>query len=135
MTEDNTAAFMQVDVSIDGEAWSEVETFENCAPDDHTFMFESTTGTVLFGDGKHGRRPPAGSRITANYQTGGGSTGTILCFTWTVSDSHGFTARSVTINTLPDSFRLSMYHGNVRSWRWRLVDWLCKTLKAILLEK
>ena len=133
MTENNTPSFIQVDVSIDGEAWNEVKTFENCAPDDHSFMLDTKTGTALFGDGKHGTRPLAGSRITANYQTGGGSAGNSLRFTWTISDPNIHSALSATITVLPDSFRLSMYKGDVQSWRWKLVAWLCNTLKVSLL--
>jgi hypothetical protein len=133
MIEDNTSAAVQIDVLIDGEVWSEVKTFENCAPDDHKYMVDPQTGKVLFGDGKHGLRPPAGSRVTENYQTGGGSVGNILCFSWTVSDSNIHSALLATITVLPDSFRLSMFQGDVQSWRWKLVAWLCEVLKARLL--
>jgi hypothetical protein len=131
MIEDNTPSYIKVDISIDGEAWNEVKTFEDCAPGDHKYMVDPKTGTVSFGDGKHGLRPPAGSRITANYQTGGGSAGNILRFTWTVSDSNIPTVLSATITVLPDSFRLSMYKVDVQSWRWKLITWLCDALHRL----
>jgi hypothetical protein len=86
MNKNNEPSFTYIDVSIDGEPWNEVETFENRAPEDPIYVLDRTAGTVSFGDGKHGRRPPAGSRIAATYRTGGGSAGNILSFTWTVTD-------------------------------------------------
>ena len=42
-------------------------------PDDHVFLVDVTTGTVVFGDGRHGRRPPDGAAITTTYRTGNGA--------------------------------------------------------------
>jgi hypothetical protein len=134
MNKNNEPSFTYIDVSIDGEPWNEVETFENRAPEDPIYVLDRTAGTVSFGDGKHGRRPPAGSRIAATYRTGGGSAGNILSFTWTVTDPDIHQALSVTITTLPDSFRLGIYQGNVQSWRWKFIAWLCDTLKVSLLD-
>jgi len=133
MIKDNNPLRLEVDILIDGEAWNEVDTFENHTPNEPVYVLDRTAGTVLFGDGKHGRKPLGGSRITTTYRTGGGSTGNILSFTWTVTDPHLHKALSATITTLPDSFRLSIYQGNVRSWRWKFATWLCDVLKMNLL--
>jgi hypothetical protein len=134
MDKGNTPSFFQVNVSIDGEVWNKVDSFEKYAPEDPVFVLDSNTGAVLFGDGKHGRKPPAGSRIAATYRTGGGSVGNILSFTWTVADPHINRALSATITTLPDSFRLNIYQGNEQSWRWKFIAWLCDALKGRLLD-
>jgi hypothetical protein len=132
MTNDNIRTFIQVNVSIDGEAWNEVATFENKASDEQVYILDRNSGTVLFGDGKHGRRPPAGSRIEATYRTGGGSVGNVLSFTWTMADPHIHKALSAAIITLPDSFRLRIYQVDARSWRWKFATWLCDVLKVNL---
>ena len=134
MIKDNNPLQLEVDILIDGEAWNEVDTFENRTPDEPVYVLDRTAGIVLFGDGKHGRKPPAGSRITATYRTGGGSTGNILSFTWMVTDPHLHKALSATVTTLPDSFQLSIYQGNAQSWRWKFAAWLCGVLKVSLLD-
>jgi hypothetical protein len=134
MNKNNEPSFTYINVSIDREPWNEVDTFEKHAPDDPVYVLDRTTGAVFFGDGKHGRKPPVGSRIAATYRTGGGSAGNILSFTWTVSDPDIRKALSANITTLPNSFRLSIYQGNVQSWRWKFVAWLCDALKVRLLD-
>ncbi len=134
MTKDDMPSFIQVDVSINGQAWKEVETFENHGPDDQVFTLDPTTGTVFFGDGERGRIPPAGSTIAATYRTGGGSAGNILSFTWAATDPHLHRSLSATIMTSPRSFRLALYQGTEQSWRWRFVAWLCDALKVRLLD-
>ena len=132
MIKDNNPLQLEVDILIDGEVWNEVDTFENRNPDEPVYVLDRTAGTVLFGDGKHGRKPPSGSRITATYRTGGGSTGNILSFTWTATDPHLHKVLSAAIITLPDSFRLRIYHVDARSWRWKFATWLCDVLKVNL---
>jgi hypothetical protein len=134
MNNNTKPSFTYIDVSIDGEPWNEVETFEKHAPDDPVYALDPATGAVFFGDGKHGRKPPVGSRIAATYRTGGGSAGNILSFIWTVPDPQINRALSATITTLPDSFRLRIYQGNVQSWRWKFIAWLCDVLKVRLLD-
>lgn len=134
MTKDDIPSFTKVDVSINGQAWKEVGTFENHGSNDQVFTLDPTTGTIFFGDGEHGLIPPAGSTITATYRTGGGSAGIILSFTWSAADPHFHKALSATIMTLPRSFRLILYQGTEQSWRWKFVAWLCDALKVRLLD-
>ncbi len=42
------------------------------------YTVDTTTGSIAFGDGEHGQRPPIGGRLTVNgYSLGNGSTGNI----------------------------------------------------------
>ena len=45
---------------------------EEAGPDDQVFLIDVTTGAVVFGDGSHGRRPPAGATISETYRAGNG---------------------------------------------------------------
>lgn len=54
------------------EDWAEVPSLGASEPGDRHFTLDRETGRVRFGDGEHGRRPAAGSRIQASYRCGGG---------------------------------------------------------------
>ncbi len=56
--------------------WTAVSDFYGVGPEDAVFVVEPQTGTLQFGDGRHGRIPLAGARIVAErYRYGGGSVG------------------------------------------------------------
>lgn len=55
------------------EEWTEVESFLASGPDDRHFVLDHETGEVRFGDGEHGRRPPAGSSVEATYRRAAGA--------------------------------------------------------------
>lgn len=65
-------------ILVDGERWVEVETLANSGPDDTHFVVKRSgdASEIRFGDGRQGRRPPAGATfdVTA-YATGGGAAG------------------------------------------------------------
>lgn len=130
MKKDDMLSLMLVDMSVNGEMWKEVETFENHDSDDPVFTFDPATGTVVFGDGVHGRRPPTGSTISATYQSGAGSAGNIVAITCSATYTHLHSALLATITTSPHSFRLGICQGMEQSWRWRLVSWLCNGLRV-----
>jgi hypothetical protein len=67
-----------VAVSVDGERWALVKAFDRSGPEDRHFVLDRESGTIKFGDGRHGRRPPAGSRIEATYRTGSGAEGNLV---------------------------------------------------------
>jgi hypothetical protein len=49
--------------------WTEVHAFAGAGPEDQVFVIDSAAGKIVFGDGVHGRRPPAGAgTLKANYQ-------------------------------------------------------------------
>jgi hypothetical protein len=54
------------------EEWAEVPSLSGSAADDRHFTLDRETGRIRFGDGEHGRRPGAGSRVEASYRCDGG---------------------------------------------------------------
>ncbi|MQA02187.1 MAG: hypothetical protein GEV07_05485 [Streptosporangiales bacterium] len=57
-------------VYVDGEKWRAVDDLEGAGPDDEVYTFDPRTGRVAFGDGTHGRIPPEGAQVTADYDSG-----------------------------------------------------------------
>ncbi|WP_087666687.1 putative baseplate assembly protein [Caballeronia humi] len=56
--------------------WTCVEDFTGASHDARVFTLDRTSGTVRFGDGRHGRIPPAGGNsVRASYNAGGGARG------------------------------------------------------------
>ncbi len=56
--------------------WQRTAALALCAPDDRSYEMDPYTGTVTFGDGIHGRVPPAGlENLLVHYTFGGGSRG------------------------------------------------------------
>jgi predicted phage baseplate assembly protein len=56
--------------------WQEVADFHGSGPRDRHYVLDRITGTVLFGDGRHGMMPPTGqNNIRASYRSGGGERG------------------------------------------------------------
>jgi hypothetical protein len=67
-------------VVVNGEQWVEVEAaaLASAGPHDGVYSLDRQEGTVRFGDGAHGRQPPAGASITATYRHGRGKDGNCL---------------------------------------------------------
>jgi alpha-N-arabinofuranosidase len=57
-------------LNVGGEAWTEVPDLAVAGPDDAVYQLDPATGAVRFGDGVHGRIPPAGSQVRATYVSG-----------------------------------------------------------------
>ncbi|MCV2218472.1 putative baseplate assembly protein [Thauera sp. Sel9] len=58
--------------------WTRVAHFAGSGPDDPVFTVDAASGSVRFGDGIRGKRPPANARIRAAfYRHGGGSGGNL----------------------------------------------------------
>jgi predicted phage baseplate assembly protein len=58
--------------------WKRTEDLLRCQPDDPCYVLHAPTGEIHFGDGRHGRIPPAGYEIMAySYKAGGGSAGNV----------------------------------------------------------
>lgn len=83
-------------VTIGGEAWREVRDLSTAAPEvprgedlarkpraadegeaPNVFALDREAGTISFGDGLHGGRPPVGAVIRAAYAYGGGTDGNV----------------------------------------------------------
>lgn len=73
-------------ISVDGERWTEVEDFVGSAPfDAHFCAARDNAGyiTVRFGDGQSGRQPPADAAIRIVYRVGIGEAGRVAADTLT----------------------------------------------------
>ena len=57
-------------VYVAGEEWREVADLSTAGPDATVYTIDDVTGEVRFGDGVHGRIPPAGARVSADYVSG-----------------------------------------------------------------
>lgn len=59
--------------------WRVKENLLFSGPDDRDLVLERTTGRLIFGDGVHGRIPPAdsGNILAAEYRSGGGLVGNV----------------------------------------------------------
>jgi hypothetical protein len=67
---------LEVRPDTDAVDWLAVTDFHGRDANSSVYILDSDTGTVLFGDGEHGRIPLAGSRIVAaRYRYGGGVAG------------------------------------------------------------
>ncbi|WP_238652817.1 putative baseplate assembly protein [Paenibacillus piscarius] len=64
--------------------WEEVDTFSVSGPDSRHYVLDRSSGTVLFGDGRSGMVPKAGTdNILCDYKHGGGSSGNVAAGTVT----------------------------------------------------
>lgn len=59
-----------ITVRVDDQDWRRVRNFDAAVPDDAVYVLDAENGTVRFGDGQHGRRPPPGSVITISSGSG-----------------------------------------------------------------
>ena len=67
-----------VHVRVDGLPWKEVYSFEFYGPNDQVFVLNAKDGCIVFGDGVHGSRLPAGIKnIFSSYRIGAGPTGDV----------------------------------------------------------
>lgn len=78
--------------------WREVDDFSASTPQDKHYVLNRGTGTVLFGDGRHGKVPAVGFNNikAAPYRFGGGTKGNVGAGTITrLRDTHPFVASVV----------------------------------------
>jgi hypothetical protein len=60
----------------DEREWDRVDDFYRAAADSRVYQLNESSGTIIFGDGEHGRIPVAGAQIVARrYRYGGGALG------------------------------------------------------------
>jgi predicted phage baseplate assembly protein len=80
------------------QVWREVDDFSGSNPHDQHYVLNRGTGTVLFGDGRHGKAPAGGFNNVkaAPYRFGGGTKGNVGAGTLTrLRDTHPFVASVV----------------------------------------
>jgi predicted phage baseplate assembly protein len=59
------------------ERWERRTDLDGCGPDDRAYVVDAESGTVRFGSGVRGARPPAGAAIRISYEYGGGVAGLV----------------------------------------------------------
>lgn len=57
--------------------WKEALYWDGVGPHDRVYVLRPETGEILFGDGRHGRVPPAGASIAVTCKIGGGAAGNV----------------------------------------------------------
>lgn len=59
--------------------WKQVENFSRSCEDDRHYVIDKSTGKIMFGDGKSGKKPPRfhSDYIQVHYKIGGGKRGNI----------------------------------------------------------
>lgn len=70
---------LDLKVIVDGspEDWQEGSDWDQAGSQRRQFVLDAARGEVSFGDGRHGRIPPAGADIQASYRVGGGPGGNL----------------------------------------------------------
>lgn len=81
---------LSITVTINGRAWKLVRSLRNAQPSDKVYVIDPETGYLQFGDGIHGSKPPAGSRIGIKYRQGGGGSGNVSRTIERPSDANRF---------------------------------------------
>jgi len=67
----------EIVVSVNDRHWRLVSNLRDAGPADKVFILDSQSGSIRFGNGVHGAKPPVGSTITVGYRQGTGSSGNI----------------------------------------------------------
>ena len=65
------------DIDLVWRLWLQTDDLLSAGGADEVFTVDYESGQIRFGDGHRGERPPAGSRIRASYQYGGGTQGNV----------------------------------------------------------
>jgi len=69
---------LEADIVIDDEEWTEVQDFDRSNPSDRHYVLDHRRGSITFGDGIHGAKPPVGEHVFAErYVYGGGEDGNV----------------------------------------------------------
>jgi len=80
-----TAGRPRIAITVGGLLWREVASLEGSGPDDAVYVVDRQddgSATVRFGDGRHGRRPPTGTRVSAAYRQGAGNGHAVASVLW-----------------------------------------------------
>jgi hypothetical protein len=72
-------------VMVDSSTWLEVGSLESSGPGDRVYVVDrgaNGSATVRFGDGQHGKTPPAGARVHGTYGTGASGDRAAVTIRW-----------------------------------------------------
>jgi hypothetical protein len=67
----------KITVSVNDRQWRPVLSLRDAGPGDAVFVLDPQSGSIRFGNGLHGAKPPVGSTITVSYRNGAGSSGNL----------------------------------------------------------
>lgn len=67
----------KVVLKVNGRPWTRVTDLRDAGPRDAVYALDRDDGTVIFGDGIHGRMPQVGNTIQVSYRIGSGSSGNV----------------------------------------------------------
>lgn len=72
------APVLDATVSVGGETWERVDSFDSSGPDDEQYVLDEAAGTISFGDEIGGRIPAPDQPVVAEeYEHGGGTGGNV----------------------------------------------------------
>jgi hypothetical protein len=72
------SVFLEVeDINRDWQLWQRTDDLLAAGENDEVFIVDQESGQIRFGDGLHGARPLAASRLRASYLYGGGTQGNV----------------------------------------------------------
>jgi len=76
------APVLDASIEVDGERWQEVEDIDRSDSLDKHYVLDQMRGSITFGDGENGRKPPVRSHVVATeYTHGGGTKGNVSAST------------------------------------------------------
>ena len=64
-------------VTVNNTQWTAVSSFRDAGPNAAVYTLNPETGSIVFGDGVNGAKPPVGSTIGMSCQYGDGSSGNL----------------------------------------------------------
>ena len=64
-------------VTVNNHLWNAVSSLRDAGPNDAVYTLNPENGSIAFGDGVTGAKPPAGSTVSVNYRCGSGTAGNI----------------------------------------------------------
>jgi hypothetical protein len=125
---ENSLRDLSIEIQVDGVVWQLVESLDQAGAGDGVYVIDREASRIRFGDGQHGTRPPAGSRLSTAYRSGTGAAGNIASISWIIPASGSPDSQWFTWQLSPDSISISELTGNTNSLRWRFLSWLCRLL-------
>lgn len=125
---------LQFDLSVDSVQWERAASFDYFGPDDQVFTFDTKTNEIRFGDGVHGKMPPAGSKVQAVYRYGGGAAGNVdngptIALTWTSTSFRKNEVIGAIIEPRPDGTIFRICRESEVPHRWKFGEILFRRIK------
>jgi hypothetical protein len=117
----------EVEILIDGMKWQRVASLLQVGADDLAYELNPQTGRLIFGNGEHGRRPPAGSSIQLTYRHGIGKAGEVASasWNWVIPEQQ----QVVLLGVAAQAGAIQIRHLQSKlDWQRRLAFWLCAWL-------